>query len=339
VLQASVELLRARCPESRIAALSANPAATAAAYGIRAYHRTHPREVLAALRESDLLLSGGGSLLQDRTSLRSLLYYLGIIRLALGMRRRVMVFAQGIGPLTRPPARRLTTVLLARSTAITVRDAASRDLLQSLPGGKRLPPIEITADPAFALVPEETDRVRAILAEAGSVRPMVAINLRPWPGMETAARAVAEAIRSVAKPASFLACPMQAEEDGPLCDQIASARGSRCIAERLSPREWRAVLGSADLVIAARLHALALAAAGGVPTVAIEYDPKVKALRERLGGASLGEPDGITAPEVGAWLSNDYGGEAGRAERLAVAAELRQAAARNADVAMEVVSG
>src|SRR5207302_4347621 len=143
------ELLRARCPQVRIAALSADPKRTASDYGIRGYHRTRPREVVTALRESDLLLSGGGSLLQDRTSLRSLLYYLGVIRLAIGMRRRFMVFAQGIGPLLRPAARRLTSSLLARACAISVRDAASQSLLQSLPGAKRLPAIEVTADPAF----------------------------------------------------------------------------------------------------------------------------------------------------------------------------------------------
>src|SRR5207244_8150646 len=103
--------------------------------------------------------------------------------------------------------------------------------------------------------------------------------------------------------------------------QLASSTGTRWIGEPLSPREWRAVLGGADLVIAARLHALILAAAGGVPTVAIEYDPKVTALRERISGASLGEPGGITAREVTARLWDDYGD--GRAARMAIAAELR----------------
>src|SRR5262245_29656484 len=105
VLQASVGLLRARRPEVAVGAVSADPVGTAEAYGIRAWHRMRPREVVAALRATELLLSGGGSLLQDRTSLRSLLYYLGILQLALAMKRRVMIFAQGIGPLRRPAAR------------------------------------------------------------------------------------------------------------------------------------------------------------------------------------------------------------------------------------------
>jgi hypothetical protein len=109
------------------------------------------------------------------------------------------------------------------------------------------------------------------------------------------------------------------------------------VEEPLSPREWRALLGSTDLVIAARLHALILAAAGGVPTVAIEYDPKVTALRARIEGASLGEPAGIAAKEVSARLCDNYGGESGRAARLGIAADLRAQAVRNAELALEVL--
>ena len=55
-------------------------------------------KVLKALRRCDALLSGGGSLLQDRTSTRSLLYYLSIIRAAELFHKPVMLYANGIGP-------------------------------------------------------------------------------------------------------------------------------------------------------------------------------------------------------------------------------------------------
>ena len=82
----------------RLLPLSQNPEATRALHGLDARYRMDMRIVRAALAESDLLISGGGSLLQDATSLRSLVYYLWIVRMALSMRVPVMFYAQGMGP-------------------------------------------------------------------------------------------------------------------------------------------------------------------------------------------------------------------------------------------------
>ncbi|WP_436570579.1 polysaccharide pyruvyl transferase family protein, partial [Klebsiella pneumoniae] len=69
----------------------------------------------------DLLLSGGGSLLQDTTSLRSLLYYLWVQRVAWRARKPVMYYAQGLGPLRRRLSRRLVAAAARRAAYITVR--------------------------------------------------------------------------------------------------------------------------------------------------------------------------------------------------------------------------
>ena len=105
VLAAILASLRREMPDVESAVLSVDPAATTRLHGVAAFHRARPREVLAALRQCDLFVSGGGSLLQDVTSLSSLLFYLAQIRFARMLGRRVMVYAQGIGPLLRPATR------------------------------------------------------------------------------------------------------------------------------------------------------------------------------------------------------------------------------------------
>ena len=52
--------------------LSINPEWTTSMYGVRAVHRMKLKEVREALKESDGLISGGGSLLQDATGLKSI---------------------------------------------------------------------------------------------------------------------------------------------------------------------------------------------------------------------------------------------------------------------------
>ena len=74
----------------------------------------------------DVLISGGGSLLQDVTSKNGILYYLGIIKLAQLLGKKVMVYAQGIGPIREPRNRKLTAKILNKVQAITVRDFESR---------------------------------------------------------------------------------------------------------------------------------------------------------------------------------------------------------------------
>src|SRR5579863_8848418 len=146
--------------------LSADPDDTTQRHGLRAVDRMSLRAVREALRTSDLLLSGGGSLLQDTTSLRSLLYYLGVVRLARGGGTPVMFYAQGIGPLRRGVSRILVRRVADRVQYITVRDPGSADLLARI--GVRRPPVEVTADPAFALQrTESAEQVREYLLARG----------------------------------------------------------------------------------------------------------------------------------------------------------------------------
>ena len=74
MLAAIIKALRSTEDSVELTVISGNPQATAAQYGVSSIHRFNPLEIFSALRSCDLLLSGGGSLLQDVTSKRSLLY-------------------------------------------------------------------------------------------------------------------------------------------------------------------------------------------------------------------------------------------------------------------------
>ena len=129
----------------RLLALSQNPEETRKLHGIRAEDRMNFSALRAVMRESDLLLSGGGSLLQDTTSVRSLLYYLWVARVALNASIPLMFYAQGMGPLRRNMSRTLVRMVANRAASITVRDESSARLLAAI--GVTNPKIEVTADP------------------------------------------------------------------------------------------------------------------------------------------------------------------------------------------------
>ena len=91
ILRLMIDNLRARCPEAGLTILSHNPEDTARRYGVRSVNRMNPFLILREILHCDLLISGGGSLLQDATSQRSLLYYLSILNLAQALHKKTFI--------------------------------------------------------------------------------------------------------------------------------------------------------------------------------------------------------------------------------------------------------
>jgi len=59
-----------------------NPLETGLVYNVDSINRFNLLKILLIMRNSKLFINGGGSLIQDNTSTRSLIYYLGMIWLA-----------------------------------------------------------------------------------------------------------------------------------------------------------------------------------------------------------------------------------------------------------------
>jgi polysaccharide pyruvyl transferase CsaB len=333
VLAAMLASLRRQSPGVQCRVLSAAPEITSQLHAIPASHRARPREVLQALRRCDLFVSGGGSLLQDVTSLNSLFFYLAQIVLARALRRRVLIYAQGIGPLRHPAARRLTTSVLRRTNWITVRDAESAAELARLGLAPGKPPVEITADPVFGLHPAPAEWAREELRPLlPSPRPpLLGISVRAWPGLDERLPALADAIRHSAEahgltPVYF---PLQRQQDEPACRRLAEHTGGCVLPGEYRPAEWMALAGEMDLFLGMRLHALIFAAARGVPVVGLSYDPKVTALLARIGGSPGLSLEAFDAAALRRALRDTWNEReqwrvqlAGTARELAVAAEV-----------------
>ena len=132
ILMALVTTIRALAPGAEITVLSHSPAETRQLYGVRAINRWNPFGIIWTLLRSDLLLSGGGGLLQDVTGVRSICYYLVVVALALAVGKPVVYYAQGVGPVRTRFGRWLTRIVSNRVDLITVRDQASRDDLLAM---------------------------------------------------------------------------------------------------------------------------------------------------------------------------------------------------------------
>lgn len=282
ILSAMVAALRRREPALELVVISGNPAETSRRHGVRSISRGHIG-VVRALMRSDGLVSGGGGLLQDRTSTRSLLYYAGVMLLAVTLRRPMYVYAQGIGPLTGRLGRAVAGLALRRASYVSVRDQASLDEVRALGADA-----EVAADPAIGLTP--------LPPRATSDRPTIVVAVRPAPGWAQLEEAFVAALRKLGEGHRLTFVAMQPAQDGPLAIRLAARVGPyTTVADYADLDELREHIGSAALVIGMRLHALILAATAGVPFVAVPYDPKVEAF-----AAALKQP---VAATVGGSLS------------------------------------
>ena len=251
-------------------------------FGVSTCDRRRLRSTLSALADCDGLILGGGSLLQDSTSWRSLLYYAALILTARLQRKPVILWAQGLGPLRRRRSRLLVGRLLPLVAAASWRDHQSAALAQQLAGANRGTD-PVGADPVWTLPPMHW-RGRGgpiVLAWRSS-------GLLTEEGWRVLLEALAELAERNDRPVLWL--PLHDAQDGGLLQRLQEqgllpatlAARSREIRLR-RPEELMAQASAAGLVLAMRLHGLILAARAGAPVAALSYDPKVAAAAEALG--------------------------------------------------------
>ena len=281
LLSVIVSQLRERYPYSEIEVLSANAEDTAHELRVEATPRWDAKAVRNAISRSDVLLSGGGGLLQNSTSLRSLVYYAGIIRAATSARRKTMIFAQSVGPLDFW-GKTVVKECCKGVTAATVRDARSERVLSSL-----LPsvPVERTADPVFLYdAPEEN----VDLSSEGlgpQSDPLVIVSVRKANGLKDRLDVIARAVDRLARAheARVAFLPLGGAPDAEVSTLvIRKCKTAPVLLPECSLERAANVIRRAKAVVGMRLHALIFAARYGVPFLAIPYDPKVTALCEDL---------------------------------------------------------
>jgi len=134
-----------------IRVLSKSPSKTASLYDVKSTLFFCMLQVIFRISRCDVLVSGGGSLLQDVTSLKSLIYYLFVINIALFFNKKVVIFAQGIGPINNKFGAFLTKNTLKKCSVVTVRDEKSLFLIRGW-GVKA----ELVCDPLFDLTMEQS---------------------------------------------------------------------------------------------------------------------------------------------------------------------------------------
>ncbi|MFD1179561.1 polysaccharide pyruvyl transferase CsaB [Paenibacillus puldeungensis] len=277
--------------------LSIDPEWTSRTYGVQAVHRMKLSEVRNAIKNSDGLISGGGSLLQDATGMKSIPYYLGVIKLAQWLGKPTFIYAQGIGPVNRKLFRPMISSVFRRCDYISVRDAESAGLLRSM--GLRENDVQVVPDPVMGLtLPEKTEASVSKESTHESDLPVVGVSVRFWNPERTELSKLAEGLSLLSRRKRvnirFLPFHFPGDDEASRfvmdkLENIAEHGSTVSVAPEIeNPQDMLREVSKCSLLVGMRLHSLIYAAAQSVPLLGVSYDPKIDQFLGRIGSVPVG---------------------------------------------------
>lgn len=301
ILRSTIEAFKKIDSELNFLVFSKKPHETKLLYSVDSVNRFNLIKLYKSLKISRLFLAGGGSLIQDNTSTRSIWYYLAALKMAKKTQTKRMLFANGIGPIKRSFNRNIAGKVLNEMHAISLRDRRSFNEIKTL--GINKPEIYVTSDPAILLEPSDKSYVEELIRNENipTDKPLVGFSIRKW--------ADSGYLDQIAKIADYCAetldahplfIPMQYPMDFEISQSIRSKMkyASSIVEGKYTPEVVLALTAELQFMIGMRLHSIIYAANRCVPLIGLVYEPKVAAFLEEIGQPSAGYTHQLDNDEI-----------------------------------------
>jgi len=316
--------IRKHVPNAAISVLSSDPAYTEETFGVNPIQLGGIIGIwdsIQAIFRCDVLIVGGGELIQDKSSIVMIPYILMRPSLAKILGKKVVAYGVGIGEDDEISSfgKLLSRTVLNRFDLITTRDIKSTEMLKKI--GVIRPKILRAYDVANNLVPCSKERARAILAKEGLAdfdRPIVAFSPRsvfhrthsllPFSyrkklGLLPSAyhRKIQDFKKILADAADYAVDSYDAvvvfipaykgkrlsAKDDQFSKEIVQLMVHKekaiIINHDYEPEEIKGIFSLAEFLVTVPLHPLILSGSSGVPLININYASKGKAYMEQIG--------------------------------------------------------
>ena len=315
ILRAIVSEMRDIDENIALCVMSRSPLDTKLDYSTNSIFTFNFFQFLNSFRKSKLYINGGGSLIQDITSSRSLYFYLLTLASAKIFGAKVIMYGCGIGPVNGNFNRKLSAKVIDKYVdVITLRDEISKDELKIL--GVTKPEIIVTADPTMNIVPDIDDLVYKALddAKVPKNKRYLGLGIRNWAGLSSVTDEIAKAIDYAYEKYDLIPVFLPIEYPSDLSPAQTIANKLHCehyiIKERQTTETTIGLFSKMDLVLGVRLHSLIFSAGNGVPVIGMSYDIKVDGFLKYIGSDLCVNLKDITAdalkPLIDIALTDDY---------------------------------
>ncbi len=260
VLSMLIDDIKRTYPCANITVLASAPDKAEASYKAPCIHRYNIPAIIKLLSQTDLFILGGGTLIQDTTSKRSLIYYTEMITLAKQLGAAVYLMGGGIGELRHTDCASRALRLCDR---ISVRDVRSKRILDRFG-------IDCTLSCDRFLSANAPERRNGGGYFTVSVRECAS---------DTAldSNALSSSLSSFSDVLTPVFVSMQDSYDLKLCRHLAKKLGGVAVSPK-SLDELLYLQAGAEFAVGMRLHFLLSAMLCSLPTVALSYDVKTNAL-------------------------------------------------------------
>lgn len=258
-----------------ISALSFDAKKISARYGIKGVSRLKSFSIVSHIKSVDVVVCGGGSILQDKTSSKSLYYYMGILFLAKLFGKKIYLLGNGYGPIDKTHNKMMVSMLLKLANGVIARDDESFENYRE----HRVKHLYNGVDCAFLgelgnKYSDESAEFEEYRKRHGIEKPYVIFTLRNWNGFETAVEEIKqsmELLRQRGYDICFLSMKMPEDEE-----IIRKYFGDGIISLEREMKMLPLLFRRAEFTVGMRLHGIILSAIFKTPFIAIPYDPKVE---------------------------------------------------------------
>lgn len=278
VLSALIFALKERLPHAVLGVMCRKRGFFERCEGVFPIERFDPFAVIGSLIRSDMLILGGGSLLQNETSRRSLMYYKLILRLGKLLCRSVYIYANGIGGIRGDVS--VVKKALSQADRISVRDPLSLKICRELGFSEKS---ALTADPVFLLGLRDE---RKKMSRDGEKYFAVSLREASAKDNEWLSQLIRFCKKKKKEGLSPVFVPMQEERDLPLSLAAAEKCGGY-VALPSDANELFRLLRGAEFSLGMRLHFLLLSLSAGIPCVAVSLGCKIESVIPYAGGLHI----------------------------------------------------
>ena len=288
ILDAILQELRTLDPDLPITVLSVRPKITRLTCRVDSFYTFSLPRFWSHAKKCKLYVHGGGSLIQDVTSHRSLWFYLYTLRAAKKRGCNVMMYGCGIGPIrSHSNRRKAARYINSFVDCITLRDPHSLEELKHMQ--VTAPQMTLSADPTVVLQPASPTRIDTLFSQL-SLNPngaYIGLSIRKWDGFAEKTSVFADAAEyayhTYGLTPVFL--PIEPRVDLSSVNQVAALLSVPYAIwdQSFSTPDVIGLFSRMKIVISMRLHALVFSAGQGVPIIGVSYDPKVNAFLSSIG--------------------------------------------------------
>lgn len=272
LLRAAIKRAEREFPLLSVAVLTKNGRRDSARFGVPCINRRSPFALFAALAKCKVLVFGGGTLFQDSTSLRSLLYYACLILTADRLGAKCYLWGNGIGELSSPLAKKLTAMAIRACSAAYFRDSASFETAKRLSCGER---IYLESDLASKTEPSTDERAEFILNSIFGEKRRPRFIIAAPKKAEGVNDLIRELLNAQRKGIAVLFVIMHEKEDAAITKRLCKLCRGKTV-KGIGYADLLALAKRSEGVYSMRLHGLLAAKSAGVPYKSFGNDQKLK---------------------------------------------------------------